>query len=232
MNDTRKIITDSLQRDETTLTLKQSRDLLQSIGIPLNKSFFASDIAGIKNMSGSIDYPLVMKIVSPQISHKTDVGGVKINIATEAALLKSYEDMIDSVQKKVPHASIEGVVIEEMVSGTELIIGVTTDHIFGHLIMFGMGGILVETYRDVCFRLIPLTRVDAKKMIEEIKGKKILDGLRNLPRVNKEQLVEIILSISDLVEENPEIKEMDINPLVATAQGLVAIDARIMLAGK
>ena len=129
----------------------------------------------------------------------------------------------------MPEAEILGVSLEEMLRGTELIIGTTEDPQFGPMIMFGVGGIFVEVYKDVSFRLVPITPGDANDMLNEIKGKALLHGVRGLPEADIEQLSKILLSVSDLIESHPQIKEMDINPLIITNSGAMAADARILL---
>jgi acyl-CoA synthetase (NDP forming) len=170
-----------------------------------------------------------MKIVSPQVIHKTEVGGVRININSEDEVKKVYSELISGTKEKIPEAEITGVLLEEMISGTELIIGTTQDPQFGPMIMFGVGGIFVEVYKDVSFRLIPITNGDAKDMLKEIKGKALLSGVRGLPEADKEQLENILMKVSNLMSNFPEIKEMDINPLIITKKGAVAADARILL---
>ena len=213
----------------TVLTLPESRDVLDYIGIPLNKFGEASDLDAVLRLGKEMGYPVVMKIVSEHITHKTDVGGVKVNIGSERELQEAYEDMMRSVRDKCPDAKIDGVSLEEMVKGTELIIGTTTDPQFKQMIMFGIGGIFVEVYKDVSFRLAPVTKGDAFEMINEIKGKQIFGGIRGMPKADPEQLVDILMKISNLVIEHPEITEMDINPLMVTERGVIAVDARIML---
>ena len=137
--------------------------------------------------------------------------------------------MMINIKKHYPTAKIDGVSIEEMVKGTEILIGSMTDTQFGKMIALGIGGIFTEIYKDVTFRLIPITKDDVKEMMNEIKGKKIFEGFRGLPQVKTEELTNLMLKISKLVEENPIIKEMDLNPVVATEKGLITIDARIIL---
>jgi acyl-CoA synthetase (NDP forming) len=211
------------------LTYEESRKILNLAKIPLNKMLLATDLnEGIENAK-KIGYPIVLKIISEDVVHKSDSGGVKVNIGSEDDLKEAYADMIQSVRRHYPHANIEGMSVEEMVTGVELLIGTNTDSQFGKMIAFGIGGVFVEVYKDVSFRLIPVTKHDINEMIDEIEGKKILNGFRGMPTVDKEELVSLILKISKLIEENPIIKEMDLNPVVATQQGLMAIDARIIL---
>lgn len=219
----------SLKSGRTILTLEESRKILELSGIPLNKSGLAKSADEAVKLASKIGFPVVMKIVSPQVVHKTEVGGVKVNIKTPDETKKAYEDMVTNIKKKVPNAEITGVLLEEMVQGTELIIGTTTDPQFGHMIMFGIGGIFVEVYKDVSFRLIPITNGDAKDMLKEIKGKALLSGVRNLPKADPEQLTSILMNVSNLVDTHPQIKEMDINPLIITTKGIIAVDARIVL---
>ena len=202
---------------------------MEMAGIPFNRSGLATTAEKAAGIAGGIGYPVVMKIVSEQVIHKTEVGGVRINIGSDEEVRRTFKDVVESVKEQVPEAVIDGILIEEMANGTELIIGTTTDPQFGPIIMFGIGGIFVEVYKDVSFRLIPITPNDAREMMEEIKGKVLLEGIRGLPRADPDQVVEILLAVSKLIEENPDIDEMDINPLLLTERGIIAVDARIIL---
>jgi len=208
------------------LTLLESREILKILGIPLTKGVLLKRKEDV-NKAG-VRYPVVMKIVSKDVIHKTDVGGVKINISSAEEAKKAYQDIILNVKEKLPEAEIEGIWLEEMVSGTELIIGTATDPTFGKMIMFGLGGIFVEVLKDVSFRLIPIHLKNAEAMYEEIKARHILEGARGMPKVNRKRLQEILVYVSEFVHNFP-VKEMDINPLVVTKNGLKAIDVRIVL---
>ncbi|UCH90346.1 MAG: acetate--CoA ligase family protein [Thermoplasmata archaeon] len=221
--------TNVLKSGKTVLTLEESRKVMELSGVPFNKSGLAKTEEDAVELAKKIGYPLVMKIVSPQIIHKTEVGGVKVNIGSDEELKKAYNEIIASAKAKVPDAEIQGILLEEMVSGTELIIGTTTDPQFGHMIMFGIGGIFVEVYKDVSFRLIPISAGDANEMLNELQGGALLKGVRGLPGADPKQLVEILMSVSKLVEDHPEIAEMDLNPLMITKRGTIAVDARILL---
>jgi acetyltransferase len=203
--------------------------IMELSGIPFNKCGFATTEKEAIKIAKNIGFPLVMKIVSPQVIHKTEAGGVKIGIDSETEVKKGWKEIVNSVKEKVPDAEIKGILLEEMVKGTELIVGTTVDPQFGHMIMFGIGGIFVEVYKDVSFRLVPITSGDAKDMLNDIKGKVLLGGVRGLPGVEPEQLINVLLSVSELVHKYPVIDEMDINPLIITERGLVAVDARILL---
>lgn len=223
------LLNKTIEQNRTVLTYQESRKILELAGIPLNKMHMAKNLEDGIEKANNLGYPIVLKVVSEEVIHKSDSGGVKVGIISEDDLRESYEDMMQSVKEYYPDAKILGVSIEEMVKGVELLIGINTDLQFGKMIAFGIGGVFVEVYKDVSFRLIPVTKQDIEEMMDEIEGKKMLDGYRGMPVVNKEELVLLILKISKLIEENPSIKEMDLNPVVGTEDGLKAIDARIIL---
>ena len=171
-----------------------------------------------------------MKVVSPQITHKSDIGGVKLKLGNKAQVGSAYGEIMAAANKKAPKASIEGVSVQKMAaSGLELVIGMTKDPQFGPMLMFGLGGTSVEILKDVAFRIVPLTREDAREMIREIKGYPLLEGYRGQPAIDLEHLEDLLLKLSAFIAENPEIKEMDINPLIAYKKGSIAVDARIIL---
>ena len=175
-------------------------------------------------------YPVVIKIASKEIVHKSDAGGVKVGLKTPEEVEKAYDEIHSSISEKHPDAVIQGVTVQkEACLGTEVIIGMTKDAQFGPVLMFGLGGVWVELLKDVSFRIVPLTRRDAKEMIKEIKGYRLLEGYRGQEGVDISALEEILLSISDYVDRNREIKELDINPIFAYKEGAVAVDARVIL---
>ncbi len=230
MNNQLKFILNEIKsKNREILTYEESRKILEMAGFPLNKMAFAKNLEEAIVRAKEINFPVVLKIVSEDVLHKSDAGGVKVGIGTVDELKKSYEDMFLSIKQHYPDATIEGVSIEEMVEGVELLIGTNTDLQFGKMIAFGIGGIFVEVYKDVSFRLIPVTSKDVEEMINEIEGKSMLEGFRGMPSVDTEELISLILKISNLVSEHPSIKEMDLNPVVATTEGLKVIDARIIL---
>ncbi len=178
----------------------------------------------------TIGFPIVLKIISPQILHKSDVGGVIVGINDENELISSYRKIIRNVKDRMPEAEITGVLVQEMVPhSTEIIVGSTYDPTFGPTIMFGVGGIFVEILEDVSFRLIPITEEDAWEMVNEIKAHKILDGVRGNPPVDKKSIIEVLLKTSAMVNEYPEIRELDLNPIMASSDGIIIVDARIIL---
>ena len=215
--------------DRKILTYEESRKIMDLAGIPLNKMLLATNLEEGIEKAKEIGYPIVLKIISEDVIHKSDSGGVQIGINSEDDMKTAYNNMMRSVTSYYPDAKIEGISVEEMVTGVELLVGTSTDSQFGKMIAFGIGGVFVEVYKDVSFRLIPVTEQDIKEMIDEIEGKTILNGFRGMPAVDKEELISIMLKASKLVENNLIIKEMDLNPIVATEQGLKAIDARIIL---
>jgi acyl-CoA synthetase (NDP forming) len=222
-------ISTAIENSKYILNLEESRKIMELSGIPFNKSGFATTEDETAKIAEEIGYPVVLKIVSPQVVHKTEAGGVKIGIEDEEELRKAYNDIMKSVKEKVPDADIKGISIDEMVKGTELIIGTTVDPQFGHMIMFGIGGIFVEIYEDVSFRLVPINAGDAMDMLDEIKGRPLLQGARGLPKADDKQLVDILLKVSNLVDKHPDIQEMDLNPLMITERGVLAVDARVIL---
>jgi acyl-CoA synthetase (NDP forming) len=219
----------AINNNRTALTVEEARRVMELSGIPLNKSGLATTEDEAVEIAKKIGFPVVMKIVSPQVIHKTEVGGVEVNINSEGEVKKFYNEIISRTKEKMPDAEIKGILLEEMIQGTELIVGTTEDPQFGPMIMFGVGGIFVEVYKDVSFRLVPITNGDALDMLNEIHGKALLTGVRGLPKADTEQLLKILMNVSDLVASYREIKEMDINPLIITKNGAVAADARIIL---
>jgi acetyl-CoA synthetase (ADP-forming) len=222
-------ISSAIKKGKSILTPEESRNLMELVGIPFNISELATSEEEAVEMANKIGYPVVMKIVSPQIVHKTEYGGVKLDLENVDEVKKAYNDIYINILEKVPEADIKGISVDKMLKGTELIIGTTIDPQFGQMIMFGIGGIYVEIYQDVSFRLIPINAGDAKDMLEEIKGTPLLEGARGRPKADKNQLVDIMIKVSDFVNSNPDIQEMDLNPLLITNDGIIAVDARVIL---
>lgn len=206
-------------------------ELLEAYGIPTAPVRLATrtDAARVAN---SLGYPLVMKVASADVVHKSDVGGVRVNIRDEAELLGAYDTMMEAVQLKVPGARIEGVHLQRYhPEGTEVIIGARRDAEFGPVLLFGLGGVYTEVLKDVAFRLAPLTESDALDMIRELRASPILEGVRGTPVADMDALVQCLLRVSRLMTDFGEIAELDINPVAAGAQGVIALDARAVLAG-
>jgi acetyl-CoA synthetase (ADP-forming) len=211
------------------LDVHESRQVLLDMGVPMNRSALAADREAAVKAASDIGFPVVMKIVSPDIIHKTEVGGVKVGLRDAGETGAAFDAMMASVRAKRPEARVRGVVVEEMAKGTELIIGGSCDPQFGRMLMFGMGGVFVEVYKDVSFRLVPISAFDAREMIEEIRGKAIFEGARGFPKADKSELVKVLVDISTGMARHPDIEELDINPMMVTEKGLVAVDARVIL---
>jgi len=212
------------------LTELESRKILKYYKIPVVKGKLTTNIKDVLHFAREYGFPVVLKIVSKDILHKSDVGGVFLNIENEDELKRSYRKLLQNVKRNVPKASIEGVFIQKMIKrGYEVIVGGIKDKQFGSCVSFGLGGIYTEIYDDVSFRITPITKKDAEDMIKDTKAFKILNGFRNKPRADMRALVDILLKTSRMLSENPEIKELDINPVFAQEKGAIAVDARIIL---
>jgi acyl-CoA synthetase (NDP forming) len=208
----------------------EAKQLLHEAGIPVTRTVLAATEEEAIDQAGQIGYPVVLKIVSPDISHKSDVGGVKIGLEDAEAVSAAYNEILVNVQKAEPDASITGIAVQQMApAGTEVIVGMTTDPQFGPVVMFGLGGIMVEILKDVSFRVVPVEERDAIQMIDEIQGKAILDGVRGQPPADKAAITDAILKVSEFVERNPDVRELDLNPMLVYREGAIAVDARIVI---
>ncbi|MFH0888673.1 MAG: acetate--CoA ligase family protein [Planctomycetota bacterium] len=215
------------------ITTDEALKVLSNYGIDVPDFRLVPTLEMAFEAAEKIGYPVALKIVSPEISHKTDFGGVKLNIYTPAELKKAYQEITEGVNHYSPDAIIKGVMVQKMIpGGKEVIIGVSRDHQFGPLIMFGLGGIYVEVLKDVSFRLAPLTMSDIDAMIHEIKTYPLLTGIRGQEISDLQTLKETILKISQLVVDFPQIMELDINPYKIFAKGGMAIDARMSITNK
>jgi acetyltransferase len=214
----------------------EAKDIIEAYGFATPKGSIATTADQAANIAQQLGYPIVLKIWSPDILHKSDVGGVKVGLKSEQEVKDAFDLMMYRIPKKKPEANILGVLVQEMVrtSGKEVIIGMHRDPHFGPLMMFGMGGIMVEVLKDVAFYLAPLTAEEAKQMLVNTKTYHILKGVRGQEGVDIEAIAEGLQRVSQLVTEFPEIKEMDINPYVVGAPGTtpIAVDARISLEKK
>ncbi len=224
------IIKQSINEGRAQLTTRESIDVLDAYGIRVCKSGFAANIDEVVTIGNSIGYPVVMKMTSKTTSHKTDVGGVRVNIQSEEQLRAEYNDLISKLTEKGLIEGLEGVIIQEMVKGSrEMVCGIATDPQYGPMMMFGLGGVFVEVMKDVTFRIAPLTDVDAEEMIKSVKAYKLLEGARGTTPAKMEQIQETLLRLSQLVTDFKFIDELDINPLLIsekTGEG-IAVDGRI-----
>jgi acetyltransferase len=210
-----------------------SEALLAAYGLPTPTSRLAVTADEAGPLAAAIGFPVALKLISPDLLHKTDVGGVLLNVRDEEEARAGFEAIMARARAAQPHARLRGVLIQQMLcGGQEVIIGVQRDPTFGPLVMFGLGGILVEVLADVSFRLAPLTRQDAEEMIAEVRGARLLDGVRGQPPADRAALVEALVRVGQMAVDHPQISELDINPLLVmpAGQGVVAVDARVILA--
>jgi 4-hydroxybutyryl-CoA synthetase (ADP-forming) len=226
----KKIFDKVKQEGRTNLLEEEGIEILNAYGFPLPKSILAKSEDDAIEAANKIGYPVVMKIASPQIVHKSDAGGVKVNLTNDEEIRNSFKEIVASARKYDDKAEIKGVLIVEMVKGgKEMIIGSKLEPGFGPVIMLGMGGIYVEILKDVTFRLAPLTDQEANDMISSIKTKKLLEGVRGEKPSDIEKLSECIQRLSQLVTDFKEIKELDMNPVLVMEkdQGCKILDVRI-----
>ena len=225
-----EIIAKSVNEGRDQLTTRESIDVLDAYGIRVCKSGFAKSEDEAVTIADSIGYPVVMKMTSKTTSHKTDVGGVRVNIQSAEQLRAEYQDLIAKLTEKGLLEGLEGVIIQEMVKGNrEMVCGIATDPQYGPMMMFGLGGVFIEVMKDVTFRIAPLTDIDAKEMIKSVKAYKLLEGARGTKPAQMEQIEETLLRLSQLVNDFKFIDELDINPLLIsekTGEG-IAVDGRI-----
>jgi len=211
----------------------EAREILKAYGMRIPQSEVAETPEKAVEVANQLGYPVVLKIASPDILHKTDVGGVKVGLDNPADVLDAYELMVYRAQRYIPNARIWGCLVQEMMpqGGVEVLVGMNRDPQFGPLVTFGLGGIYVETLKDVTFRIAPFSPQEAYEMLEEIRAHALLDGVRRKPGVDRAAIVDVLLRIGQLVQDFPEIAELDINPLMVYPpnQGSVAIDMRLVL---
>lgn len=217
------------------LTEHQAKRVLSAYDIPVTKEGVAHSPEEAVAIARRLGYPVVLKIESPDILHKTDAGGVKLGLAGDQEVKKAYAEILDSVYRYNPEAQVEGILVQEMLpQATEVIVGLTQDPTFGPVVVFGLGGILVEVMKDVSMRVAPLSRRDAEEMIREIKGYPILTGVRGRPKADIDAVIQVLLQVSELATDlSGIVKELDINPLMVfpQGQGVKAADA-LMVLGK
>ena len=227
----RELISNATRSGLTNLPQDDALKILDLYGLPVIKTESATSKAEAVAAARKIGFPVAMKIVSPDVIHKIDVGGVKLDLNNEDEVSEAYDEIQRNVKLHLPNARIDGVLIQEYLKGgTETIVGIHRDQKFGPLLMFGLGGIYVEAYRDVSFRLAPIRQLSAINMINEIRGSKILQGFRGQPPSDTTAIAECIQRLSQLSVDLPEVAELDVNPLVALDHGCRALDARIIIA--
>ena len=212
------------------LTEHESRQIAELYELPIPPSILVKTQESAVEAAKKLGFPSVLKIISPDILHKSDAGGVMLNLTTPEDVKEAYRKIIQNAEKYNPKAKIHGVLVQKMVpKGREIIIGVVKDPQFGPAVMFGLGGIFVEVLKDVTFRVTPLKKEDAKAMVKEIKGYPILSGIRGQKPIDFNSLIKALLSVSKLATDHPEIAELDLNPIMAFPNEIAVIDARIIL---
>jgi acyl-CoA synthetase (NDP forming) len=229
-NKVRQILDAVKASGRTSLTAPEGKQVCDAYGISVPKEGVATSAVDASKMAGSMGFPVVMKIVSPEILHKTEAGGVIVGVKSADEAATAYEQIVANAKKYDPKATILGVQVQQMIKGgQEVIVGAMTDASFGKLVAFGMGGVLVEVLKDVTFRLAPATRDDAASMLDSIQAAEMLKGVRGGKPVNREALQDVIVRVSQLVADFPEISELDLNPVFASETGAIAADVRIVV---
>ncbi|MHA1807650.1 MAG: acetate--CoA ligase family protein [Candidatus Thorarchaeota archaeon] len=233
----KKIFETARAEGRTFVLENEAKEIMKEYGIPIPPYDTATTADEAVEKAKKIGFPVVLKILSKDILHKSDAGGVKINLKDEQSVRTAFVEIMENARKYGESKNIEvdlsrGVFISSFADmGTEVIVGVTRDPQFGHALMFGLGGIFVEVLKDVTFRLIPLAENDAREMIGEIKAAKILEGVRGQPPRDVDALVDVIMGVSKMIDENPEIRELDCNPtfVYEKGKGALVVDARILI---
>ena len=233
----RKVVQDvldqALAEGRTSLSAPEAKKVADAYGIPTPGEGLATSAEETASLAEEIGFPVVLKIVSPEILHKTDAGGVLVGVEDADAASKGYDEIVKNAKAYDANATITGVQVQQMLPSTpdvqEVIIGAVTDPTFGKIVAFGMGGVLVEVLKDVTFRLAPVTADEATSMVEGIQAAEILNGVRGAPGVDKDAVASIITALSDLVNDFPQFAEVDLNPVLAAKGGATAVDVRIIV---
>ncbi|MBV0926314.1 acetate--CoA ligase family protein [Halomicroarcula limicola] len=222
-------LADTIGNGRTQLSEFEAKRALADDGFPVTPFDLATSADEAAALAADIDGPVAMKVVSPDIVHKSDAGGVALNVGLDAAAA-TYEDLCSAAAEYDPDASLDGVLISPMRdAGVELIIGVVDDDQFGPVVMCGLGGVFVEVLEDIAFRALPLTEADARAMLDDIEAQELLDGARGNPPVDRDAVVDLLVAVSTFVQANPSVTELDLNPVFADADGVEIVDAAITL---
>ncbi len=217
----------------TVLSEVESKQILEEAGVSTARARLATTREAAQAQAREMGFPVALKIISPEISHKSDVGGVKLDLKTPEEVAAAFDEIVASVKQAAPNAAIEGVSVQQMARpGVEVIVGISQDPQFGPVLMFGLGGIFVEVLKDVAFRIVPITPRDARQMVREIKGYAVLEGVRGQEPADVAALEQLLLRVSEFAEQHPEVAELDLNPVFAYNDGALAVDARVILAQK
>ena len=228
----RAVFDTMLSEGHDTLTESTSKALLDAYEIPVSKPYTARNASDAVLLAHRVGYPVVLKVMSPQITHKTDAGGVELGLATDDEVVAAFERIVASAKQRHSEALVQGVTVQKMVSnpvGHELIVGARRDSVFGTVLLVGSGGTAAELFQDRALELPPLSERLARRMLESLRSWPLLNGYRGRPPVNIDRLIDVLMRLSYLVADYPEIKELDVNPLLVTPDDAVALDARIIL---
>jgi acyl-CoA synthetase (NDP forming) len=224
------IIKKALAEGHHNLIEPEARAICLEYGIPTPLSKVATSASSAAAFAGELGYPVVLKVVSQDIVHKSDVGGVALGLLSSESVESAYHSILENVQAHRPDARVQGVLVQRMApESTQVIVGSVNDPQFGPTILFGLGGVFVEVLKDVAFRIAPIEERDAREMIREIKGYSVLTGYRGSPPVDQDAIANIIMCTSRLVTENPQIEQMDLNPTMVYERGAMVVDARMLL---
>ncbi len=230
--DVKEIIARAREENRRKLLEHEVYAICAHFGLPVPKHGLATNEDEAVEIANKVGYPVVLKIVSPDIAHKSDVGGVILNLTSDKDVREAYRKIMENVKARAPNARIAGILVQEMVPyGLEVIVGGTRDPTFGPVIMFGLGGIFVEVLKDVSFRIAPIKSIDAEEMIREIRAYRILEGYRGEPPRDLEAVKDIIVKTSKLMLELEDVQDIDLNPVMLYEKGRGAkiADARIIL---
>ena len=226
----KKPVNESHRKSTQFLNELESKQILKQAGLAVTEPILAKSSSEAVSTARSLGFPVVLKVVSPDIIHKSDSGGVITGLKDSESVEQAYNRIMAAVQQNHPGAVIDGISVQTQApAGVEVIIGMTRDPQFGPAIMVGLGGVMVEIFKDTSFRIAPLSRQDTAEMIRELKSYCLLQGYRGGPKVDTDILEDWLLKVSDLVMQDSRIKELDINPIFAYADGALAVDARILL---
>jgi len=230
LKETSRILSQARKEGRKSLLETEAKAVCADYGIPVTRFALAKNDAEAVECADKIGYPVVLKIVSPDIIHKSDIGGVILDLKNAEGVREAYGRILKNVKKHDAKARITGILVQEMApSSTEVIVGAIKDPQFGPAIMFGLGGIFVEVLKDVTFRIAPIREDEACEMMSEVKAYPLLEGYRNTPPADTKAIVRILLDTSKLVTDHPEIKELDLNPIIVYEKGAKTVDARIIL---
>jgi acyl-CoA synthetase (NDP forming) len=230
LNNASKILSQARREGRKALLETEAKAICMEYSIPVTTFKLAKNEEEAAEFARQIGFPVVLKIVSPDIIHKSDAGGVMVNLKSTGEVRNAYGKILENAKKYNAAAKVVGVLVQEMApQSTEVIVGAIKDPQFGQTLMFGLGGIFVELLNDVTFRIAPITQEDAQEMVTKVKAYPLLKGYRNTPPADIDTIINILLNTSKLVMDYPEIKELDLNPIMAYEKGAKTVDARIIL---